>query len=103
MSDRRPHDVTDLYLAPVAIELDRRLSRYEGLTEHEIDDRVALATNREPDGPTRSQLVLAELSHTLENHGWRIGWVPRGLELRHGDHALVLGVPDSLRDYLADR
>ncbi len=98
----RPHDVVDLYLAPVAIELDRRLRAFEGLSEKDIDYHVAVSTNREP-GPRedRPRLVLADLTHALETHGWGLDWVPRGLRMSNDDHELVLGIPESLRVYLA--
>ena len=98
----RPHDVADLYLSPVAIELDRRLADYEGLSEKDVTYRVAVSTNREP-GPKESRpgLLLADLTHAMELHGWHLEWVPRGLRMRNGDHELVLGVPESLRTYLA--
>jgi hypothetical protein len=97
----RPHDVSDLYLSPLTLELDRRLRELEGLTEAEIDFRVALETDREPRVPgDRPALVLQLLAHALDTHGWQIAWASRGLRLSHDDHELVLGVPDNLRAYL---
>lgn len=97
----RPHDLTDLYLSPVTLELDRRLRDLENLPEAEIHFRIALETDREPRVPgDRPVMALAMLTHALDTHGWVIDWVPRGLRLRHDDHELVLGVPDSLRSYL---
>lgn len=97
----RPHDMSDLYLAPVVLELNHRLGEFEGLSHDEIELRVALETDREPrDRTDRADLVLLSLTHLLNTHGWIIDWVPRGLQIRHRDHQLVLGVPQSLRNYL---
>jgi len=97
----RPHDVSDLYLAPVVLKLDHRLGEFEGLSHDEIELRVALETNRQPRDPAeRSELVLLALTHALETHGWEVGWAPRGLQVRHDDHLLVLGIPDTMTTYL---
>jgi hypothetical protein len=97
----RPHDVSDLYLAPVVLELDHRLDEFEGLSHDEIELRVALETDRQPrDSADRSRLMLLCLTHALETHGWAVGWAPRGLRISHDDHKLVLGIPDSMRTYL---
>ena len=44
----RPHDVTDLYLAPVALDLDTELGSLAGKSEHALLVYVALHTDREP-------------------------------------------------------
>lgn len=98
----RPHDLTDLYLSPVALQLDHRLRELEGLSETELEVRVAVATDRDPRlGQDRSHLALEMLTHALEMHGWEASWASRGLRLRHADHELVLGLPDSLRAFIA--
>ncbi len=98
----RPHDVTDLYLSPVALALDHRLAEYDNLSQDDVEYRVVLSTNREPrDAAERSELVLGSLTHSLETHGWEVSWAARGLQMRHGEHVMVLGVPESLREYLA--
>lgn len=98
----RPHDVADLYLAPLALELDRRLAEFEGLTKDEIDARVALETDQEPRGAAdRTRLMLLCLTHALDSHGWTVDWVIRGLRVSHHHHQLVLGVPGSVRSYLS--
>lgn len=98
-----PHDLSDLYLAPVALELDHRLGEFESLSEEEIEFRVAIDTDSQPrDRAERSQLMLLSLTHVLDTHGWDIGWVSRGLRVSHDEHELVLGVPDSLRAYLGN-
>lgn len=97
----RPHDLSDLYLSPVALELDHRLGEMEGLSEDEIEFRVALETDRQPrERAERPALVLLSLTHGFETHDWEVEWVSRGLRISHGEHALVLGVPDGVRSYL---
>ena len=97
----RPHDAHDLYLAPVALELDHRLDEFDGLTEDEVVYRIALITNREPRGSEgRADMTLRALTQAVNLHDWTVSWVPRGLQLAHGDHKLVLGVPASLQSYL---
>jgi hypothetical protein len=97
----RPHDIVDLYLSPLTLELDHRLRQLEDLSEAEIQFKVALETDCEPRVPEeRPSLVLRMLAHNLDRHGWEMEWAPRGLRLSHDDHQLVLGVPDSVRSYL---
>ena len=97
----RPHDVTDLYLAPVLLKIDRRISDLEGLSVKEIDYQVALATNQQPrDVADRAVLLQQAIIDALDTHGWETSWVSRGLKVKHEDRELVLGVPDSLRSYL---
>ncbi len=98
-----PHDLPDLYLAPVVLELDRRLEAMTGRAVHQLDIDVALATDRQPiDAERRSALMLATLTHLLTMHGWVAGWDPRGLRLSHESHRVVLGLPASVRAYLAN-
>jgi hypothetical protein len=99
----RPHDLHDLYLAPVALDLDRQLDEFDGLNEEEVRFRVALETNREARDPEeRAQLALEAVTHLVDLHGWSADLVPRGLRLRREDHELVLGLPESLRNYLGN-
>jgi hypothetical protein len=99
--NRAPRDVTDLYLAPVALEIDRRLDALAGLSVEDLDFQVALQTDRQPTEPgSRATLLLATLSHLMPMHGWELSWDPRGVRLRHEGHSLVLGAPDSVRTYV---
>lgn len=99
----RPHDVADLYLAPVLLEIDERLGQFEGLSAEEVEYRLALATDRQPrDAEDRAALLLRSITRALETHAWETSWHPRGLQISHDAHAVVLGIPDSLRTYLAD-
>jgi hypothetical protein len=97
----RPRDLTDLYLSPVAIELDRRLDELCGLTVKDLELKVALSTDREASLPSeRTELFLQSLAHLLPLHGWELAYEARGVRVRHGDHSLVLGVPDCVREYV---
>jgi hypothetical protein len=98
----RPHDLSDLYLSPIALELDRRLAEFSSLSHEEIELRIILETDRVPRDPAgRAEIAIGALSHLIELHDWHLAWDPRGLRLTHDSHTLVLGVPESLRSYLA--
>jgi hypothetical protein len=97
----RPTDITDLYLAPVALRLDRQLAALSQLTEERVHVWVAVVTDREPATvDERRALTLRALRHEVDTHHWRLEHDPRGIRLSHGDHSLVLGIPESLRSYL---
>ena len=100
----RPHDVTDLYLAPVALNLDTELDNLAGLSQHELRLLVALRTNRDPGFRTgtteRREDLLEAVTHGIEMHDWQASWHFRGLEIAHQQHRLVLGVPTNVRTYL---
>lgn len=97
----RPTDITDLYLAPVALRLDRQLAALAHLTEERIHVWVAVVTDREAATPEeRRELTLRALRHEVDTHQWHLQHDPRGIRLSHGDHSLVLGIPESLRSYL---
>jgi hypothetical protein len=100
----RPHDVTDLLLAPVALALDTRLEELGSLSPTELQYDVAL----EGDKPHRSRAfreagLLTAVTHNVALHGWVCSWDQRGLRLTHDGHTIVLGLPPSLTAYLADR
>jgi hypothetical protein len=102
MSDR-PHDVTDLYLAPVLLAVDARLEELGKLDK----DRLAYEIELESDmaGLTRQmreEALIRTITHLTEIHHWTFSWDPRGLRMTHDAHTFVLGVPAVLFDYLAD-
>lgn len=99
---QRPHDMVDLYLAPVALSVDAALAELADLSDEELAGAVALRTNTEPHTPEERQRAMLEaVTHLVELHGWTAGWADRGLELSHEDHRLVLGVSASVRGFLA--
>lgn len=96
-----PHDLTDLYLSPVALELDDRLAEYDAISDEDVEYLVALRADRQPQSLTgRRVLALRAVTGGVDLHGWDVDWVPRGLLMRNGSHELVLGVPAGLRHYL---
>ena len=97
----RPTDLTDLYLAPVALKIDRHLAELAGKTVEGIRLWIALATDHEAaTAEERRILALRALQHEVDTHHWNLTIEPRGLRLSHGENALVLGIPASLRAYL---
>jgi hypothetical protein len=97
-----PRDVTDLALAPVVLAIDDALKTYADLDRHDIDFRIALETDREPRSlEARAAAVLHTLVRDVDLHGWTTSWSDRGLCLQHDDRSVTLGLPASLRSYLA--
>jgi hypothetical protein len=97
-----PHDTTDLALAPVVLAIDAQLESFAGLDQEEITLRIALETDREPrNAAQRAEAALETATRFIDLHGWEPAWTSRGLRLRHESHELTLGVPESLRTYLA--
>ena len=97
----RPHDITDLYLAPVALAVDARIEELGRLDPGQLAYEVALESDT-PDftRQMREDGLVRALTHIVDTHDWTFSWDPRGLRLTHEAHTFVLGVPASLRDYL---
>jgi hypothetical protein len=96
----RPHDIADLYLAPVALEVDARIADLGSLDGEQLALQVAAAT----DGggwtaELRKDALLRTVSHLIDLHGWTLAWEDRGIRLAHGTHALVLGAPANFSSY----
>lgn len=95
-----PRDVADLYLAPVALELDAELETLKDKDEHALLLYIALETGREPlDLDERRRFLLEAVTRLVDLHGWEAGWDERGLRLTNDEHTVVLGVPDEVRAY----
>ncbi len=98
----RPHDFTDLMLAPTLIDLDDVLERLGDLNPGELAFELILATNQEPrDAAERADVLLDSLRVRLDLHRWNLALTDRGLSVEHGGRAVVLGLPPNVRDYLA--
>lgn len=98
----RPHDFTDLLLAPTLIDLDDVLEHLGGLNPGELAFEIILATNQEPlDAAERATMFLEALRVRLDLHRWHLALTDRGLSVEHGGRAVVLGLPSNVRDYLA--
>ena len=97
-----PHDITDLYLAPVVLAVDGRLEELGQLDLDKLRNRVALiAGGVDQTREMRERGLLRTVSQALELHSWRLSWDPRGLRLQHDAHDLTLGVPPVFAEYLA--
>lgn len=96
-----PHDVTDVLLAPVVLQVDQRLTQYRDMTRPQLRQEVALLADM-PDRtrPQREASVLRALEHHQDLHGWTLNLDDRGIRLTHGDHSVTLGVPLVVRDYI---
>jgi hypothetical protein len=96
-----PHDLTDLSLAPLVLQLDRQLASYTALNAEEIHLRVSLEVDADPRfAPARRECLLDALTRHLDVHGWELSWTTRGLRLHHEARTVTLGVPPSLAAYL---
>jgi hypothetical protein len=97
----RPHDVTDLYLAPVLLTVDARIEELGKLDKGGLAYEVALESDI-PDvtRPMREEALIRAITHLVDTHHWEFSWDPRGLRLTHDAHTFVLGVPTVLIEYL---
>jgi len=97
----RPHDITDLYLAPVALAVDARIEELGRLDEERLTYEVALESDT-PDFTRRMRedALIRTITHLIDCHDWAFSWDPRGLRLTHDEHTFVLGLPAVLIDYL---
>ena len=97
----RPHDITDLYLAPVALAVDARIEELGHLDKNRLAYEVAI----ESDSPAftrrmREEALIRTITHLTDRHDWRMSWDPRGLRLIHDGHTFVLGIPAVFLEYL---
>jgi hypothetical protein len=96
-----PQDLTDLYLSPVAIAVDKRLDDMARCPQAELNYRLALETNASPHKRADAiAAVVADAGYLIDTHHWQLAWDPRGLRLSNADHSIVLGVPDNVRAYV---
>jgi hypothetical protein len=100
MADR-PHDIPDLYLAPVALAVDARIEELGHLDKDGLAYEVALETDS-PDFTRRirEDALIRTVTHLMDRHDWEFSWDPRGLRLTHEAHTFVLGVPAVFLEYL---
>ncbi|HYB47859.1 MAG TPA: hypothetical protein VED20_10950 [Streptosporangiaceae bacterium] len=99
----RPHDITDLYLAPVALAVDARIEELGRLDQERLTYEVALESDT-PDFTRgmREEALIRTITHLIDCHDWDFSWDPRGLRLTHDAHTFVLGLPAVLVEYLED-
>jgi len=97
----RPHDVADLYLAPVALAVDARIQDLGLLDQDQLEHKVAFQSDSQDYAPElREQALIATITSIVDCHGWEFSWDPRGLRLTHEGHTFVLGVPAGFREYI---
>ncbi len=98
-----PHDLTDLYLAPVVLAVDARITELGRLDKKDLVYEVALESDT-PDftRQMREDALIRTIIHLIDTHAWEFGWDPRGLRMVHGTHTFVLGIPATFREYLED-
>ena len=98
---RAPHDITDLYLAPVVLAVDRRIEELGALDPEALAAQVALKSDKADwTRDMRKSALLSATTHLIELHHWEASWAARGLRLAHGPNALVLGVPASFQAFI---
>ena len=99
----RPHDLPDLYLAPVTLAVDARIEELGQLDKGRLTYEVAL----ESDSPDftrrlREEALIRTITHLVDTHDWNFSWDPRGLRLTHEAHTFVLGTPAVFLECLED-
>ena len=99
----RPHDITDLYLAPVVLKVDARIEELGHLGKDSLAYEVAL----ESDSPDitrrmREEALIRTITHLIDCHDWEFSWDSRGLRLTHDGHTFVLCIPAVFVEYLKD-
>ena len=99
----RPHDLPDLYLAPVVLGVDARIEELGRMDKDRLAYEVALESDQ-PDFSRRmrEEALIRTVTYLLDPHGWEFSWDPRGLRMTHEAHTLVLGIPAVFLDFLGD-
>jgi hypothetical protein len=99
----RPHDVTDLYLAPVVLAVDARIEELGHLDKDQLAHKVEFHSDSNDYVRRVSEEALIEtVTYLIDTHGWEFSWDPRGLRLTHDGHTLVLGIPAVFLQCLQD-
>jgi hypothetical protein len=99
----RPHDASDLYLAPVMLAVDAKIEELGKLDKSQLAYEVVLETNSlDITRSMREEALIRTITHLIEPHHWEFSWDPRGLRMTHHEHTFVLGVPAVFLEYLGD-
>jgi hypothetical protein len=97
-----PHDLPDLFLAPVVLALDSKIEELSKIDDHALAYWIALEGDRADWTPElRQSGLLQAIRQAVDLHDWQISVDPRGLKLSHGRHSLVIGIPQTFVAYLA--
>ena len=74
MADR-PHDVTDLYLAPVLLAVDARIEELGKLDKDALTYEVALESNAlDRTRQMREDALIRTITHLTETHHWELSF-----------------------------
>jgi hypothetical protein len=73
----RPHDITDLYLAPVALAVDARIEELGRPDSERLAYEVALESDT-PDftRAMRGDALIRTVTHLIDCHDWVFSWDP---------------------------
>jgi hypothetical protein len=95
-----PRDVADLYLAPVILAVDARIEKLSRLRPDELAFEIALEGDH-PEWTTglREAGLLQAIERRVDTHDWELSLDRRGIRMTHGQHTLVLGIPDTFTAY----
>jgi len=100
----RPHDVADLALAPVLVNIERNLAQLR-----ESDDlEFSLALDLNDDGRRyttageRSGRVQAYATREVDLHGWTVTPTPdlQGLAVSHGEYTVSIMLGKQVANYV---
>jgi hypothetical protein len=95
-----PHDLTDLYLAPVLLAVQARIEELGALPLPDLAIRIGLDSDLADWTPTmRDDALLRTVGHLLDLHDWQLSWDRYGLKVSHDTHSVVLGVPKTFADF----
>ena len=99
----RPHDISDLYLAPVLLAVDAKIEELGKLDKDGLAYEVALESNSlDITRQMREEALIRTITHLTETHHWEFSWDLRGLRMTHDAHTFVLGIPAVFLAYLSD-
>lgn len=97
-----PHDIPDLYLAPVLLAIDARIAELGALDVEELATQVALVSDKADwTRDLRESGLLEAVRHLIDCHSWELSWDPRGIRMSHDEHHIVLGVPATFVEFLS--
>ncbi len=106
MTHLHPKSATDLFLAPVAVEIDRNLQRFRDLEPAQIAAELDLELDR-PESPTadrneRGARILQAALRNVNLHDWNAAVSDDGarVHLDGGSVTLDLGLSASIMRYV---
>jgi len=104
----RPHDISDLYLAPITLQADARIEELSRLDNEQLAYEAALEADTPDFTPEiredemREDGLIKTITHLIKAHHRDFSRDPRALRLTHQAHTFVLGIPAVSVQYLQD-